>query len=361
MTQFRTLLIVFFLMAALSGCLDIPERCGMDYEITEYELWSLNLNDFSISEAYQWETRDMYDGYSTSFKIYGISPDESVIYYTDGRTSINTRLHSLDLDSRSTELINTFVDSRDFTLSPSGKLLAFQKESTVWISDISGENPRKLLEPDSLQFFGKPQWYLSDNNLIVAHSRFKSDQGMWLLDVKDSTYSIISDVASTNYDITNDGSGIVLQGSEPLEPPLIQYKQLSSDNLITLHKGTNPLFINNGSHVIFEQLDGLSISDLNGELRKIYDKPPASGSLSRNGRVSVSPNTRTIAYSVSEGLFIYQPEDDEILYSLSPDSFLPENQQNWSSIRIDLFDMTFSPDSALIYFIMKRHFFSDGC
>src|SRR6056297_589778 len=361
MTQFRTLLIGFFLMPALGGCLDIPERCGMDYEMTEYELWSLDLNGFSLSEEYQWESKDMYEGYSTRFKIYGISPDESVIYYTDDRTSTNIRLHSLNLDSRNTELINTYVDSRDFTLSPSGNLLAYQKESTVWISNVNSENPRKLLERDSLQFFGSPQWYLSDNRLIVSHSTFNSDQGMWLLNVKDSTYSIISDVASTNYDITNDGSRIVLQGSEPLEASLIRYKNLSSESLITLHEGTNPLFINNGTHVLFEQLDGLSISDLKGELRKIYDKPPAGGSLSRNGRVSVSPNSQTVAYSVSEGLFIYQPEDDEILYSLSPDIFLPENQQNWSSIRIDLFEMTFSPDSESLYFIMKRHFFSDGC
>ena len=361
MNHFRTLLTIALLMLALNGCLDIPERCGMDYEMTEYELWSLDLNDFSTSEVYRWEARDMYDGYSTRFEIYGISPDESSLYYTDDYTSGNVRLYELNLDDRSTQFIKTFEDSRDFTLSPSGNLLAFQKESTVWISDVSGKNQQKLLERDSLQYFGAPKWYLNDDKLVVSHSRFNSDQGMWLLDVKDSTYSIISDVASTNYDLTNDGSGIVLQGSEPSEASLIQYKPIFSDGLITLHEGTSPVFIDNGSSVVFEKLEGLYKSDLNGELNKIHNKQGVGGSLSRNGKVSVSPNSQTLAYADLEGLYIYQAKSDRVLYTLNSDTFLPLNMQSWSSINIDLFEISFSSDNEKVYFMMKRNFFSDGC
>jgi len=356
MTHFRTLLAIALLMLTLNGCLDIPERCGMDYEMTEYELWSLDLNDFSTSEVYRWEARDMYEGYSTHFEIYGISPDESSLYYTDNHIPGNIRLYKLSLDDRTDNFIKTFDDSRDFTLSPSGNLLAFQKESTVWISDVNGENQQKLLERDSLQYFSSPKWYLNDDQLIVSHSKFNSDQGMWLLDVKDSTYSIISEVASTNYDITNDGSGIVLQGSGPF----IRYKAIVSDSLITLHEGTSPVFMNNGHRVVFEKFDGLYISDLMENLQKIYNKQGA-GNFSRNGKVSVSPDSQILAYADREGLYIYQAKSDRLLHTLKSDTFLPSNMQSWSSIDIDLFEITFSSDNETVYFMMKRHFFSDGC
>lgn len=363
MIPFRTLLaIALLMMLALNGCLDIPERCGMDYEMTEYELWSLDLNDFSTSEAYRWEARDMYDGYSTRFEIYGISPDESSIYYTDDHTSSNVRLYKLSLNDRSTQFIKTFEDSRDFTLSPSGNLLAFQKESTVWISDVNGENQQKLLERDSLQYFGAPKWYLNDDKVIVAHSIYdRDDDGLWLLDIPDSTYRVVSNISSYDYDTSIDGSRIVLQDYQQSGPSLIRYKNLFSDNLITLHEGTSPLFINNGSSVVFEKFDGLYISDLNGELNKIHNKQGVGGSLSRNGKVSVSPNSQTLAYSDQEGLYIYQAKSSRVMYTLNSETFLPSNMQSWSSINIDLFEIIFSSDNETVYFMMKRHFFSDGC
>lgn len=264
----------------------------MDYENMEYELWSLNIKDFSSTKVYTWEPRDSYDGNSYRFRIFGISPNEEKLYYTEDYIS-NNSLYEIDLDEGTTSHIKIDTTGGNYVLSPNGELFAYEKNKTIWVSDIFGNQKKAIPQLDSLQFIGSPKWYLGNDRIIVTASGPYSEQGLWLVNLMDSSYKKITDQSSVYYDISIDGSEIVLEDTEPLEYPLIRYKSILSGDLITLHEGTSPKFVDCDNAVLYELIDGMYISDLSGETKKIFNKT-GGGDRSRNRQIAVSPDHRLI-------------------------------------------------------------------
>lgn len=332
----------------------------MDYEQMEYELWNLNTNDFSLSNLHKWDSKDSYDGYSTHYRIYGITPDNKYLYYTNNFISSHISLFEMQLNSGEVSQIQIDTTDGDYALSPNGEFFAYEKNKTVWISDVEGSNKNAIPRIDSLQFIGSPTWYLGNDRIIVSAFGPYSEQGLWLVNLVDSSHSKISDQSSVYYDISTDGSKLVIEDTEPLESPLIRYKSVNSDDLTTLHEGTSPKFVDLDNAVLYEILDGLYISDLSGETNKIFNKT-GGGDKSRNRQVAVSPNHQLIGYSDREGLHIYDSVTDELVYTLVNTEFNPSDSENWSSIDVSISELTFSENNELIYFVVERRFFSDGC
>lgn len=356
MNRFTLIISIVFLSLFLNSCFDFPERCGMDYERMEYELWSLSMNDFSSSKVYTWESQDSYSGYNTHFRIYGITPDGRNIYYTNNHISSVIYLYKLDLIDAQVKLIQSDNIIGDYVLSPDGELFVFKNNSGIWVSNIEGDTKRRIPKADSLYTLIAPKWYIDNNRLVVAAAK----QGIWIVDLIDSTYTKISDRSSDQYDLSEDGSKIVLQENESSGYPLIRYKFINSEDLITLNRGTSPKFINNDNAIIFEQSDGIYASDLEGEKKKIFSKT-GGGDRSRNRQVAVSPDNYSLGYADQEGLHIYDTSTEKILFTSDIDEFMPSETGSWNSITIQISELIFSEDNETIYFIVDRRFFSDGC
>lgn len=360
MRRIFPLIILTLLSLSLNSCFEFPTSCGLDYHEVEYELWSLDVKDGSINSIYNWPSQGGEDKPESYLRIYGISPNNNEIYYTKDFIRAPEELHRLNLKQGIEDTLNIDNSGRDFVLSPSGDFFAYQKDTTVWISNIQTSEKNAIPHLEDLNVLGSHKWYLDDNHLIVGASGTKSGQGMWLVNFSDSTYNKITDRTSHQYDITNDGSKIVLSVSEPLEYPQIQYKEINSEELISVDTGNHPRFVNDDNSVIYEQIEGIFMSDLKGNIQKIFNKE-GGGSRTSKGKIAVSLDNRLVAYSDQDELTIYNSVKEENIISLNPSDYVPSEKENWESISIDFSELIFSTDSQKLYFLVERDHFDDGC
>src|SRR5690554_181155 len=260
---------IVFISLFFIGCFDFPEQCGMDFEKTEYELWNLEVFNSSFSKSHTWNTKSSNNGYSSNYKFYGVTPDKKYLYYTDSNSISYLNLYKLDLNLDEVTKIQIESDAKDYTLSPSGEFAAYQKRSKVWISDTKGNSKYMLPRSDSLQYFGSPKWYVDVDRLLINGASTYSKAGLWLVNLKDSSYSRISfDKNVTKYDLSCNGSKIVVQDNESSDSPIIKYKNIFSDDLLTLSVGHSPKFVNEGKSILFERSNDVYISSLSGKTKR---------------------------------------------------------------------------------------------
>jgi Tol biopolymer transport system component len=334
--------------------MDLSRGCGHDFVTIEFELMSLNLNDFSADSVYSWP---FYRGeYSISFnrKVYGVSPDGSEIFFTEDHTRDSATVFRLNVNSGEKEKIEVDSYGFNFSLSPNSNYMAYQNNG-VWIYSFTENESYKLPLVNGNVIPIRPEWYLGEKELIVSGSG-----GMWRYSLSDSSYVKINDSGYGTYSLSADGSKIAIQISEALQPSRVAYKPLTFGEVIILDEGTSPRFVNNDQAIVYEQLYGIYISTLTGTTNKIFDKT-GGGDRSRTGSFAVSPDGNKMAFADREMLYLYDTVNERISFSKPLSELLPVDPGNWASIDYRIHQIRFTPDNQKMFFMVDIKKYDDGC
>ncbi len=349
----------FIVVVAMVGCTPNSNNCADEGDRYEIEIWSATISTKQIQAEYSgWEDSDI----SLNYLLFGITPDNSNLYYVDDLTF--SAVNKVNLTTKTDSSIG--VTSRDWrvALSPDGQTLVYQdsdKEGKIGYSTSLGQNKSTFPFTPNFQSTWSPVW-LGDSQrvLFTAYGDINSGSGLFIYNFSDQSLS-----HQTSYtprwrgsDISPDGIHLVfIKDSTDFNGDRftsLYLKNTTTNDSTWIGLADRPVKVSgNGKFVSYMSGPQLIIFDV-----EKHQKTILSNSLS---------NDTSIRFSNAGDLFLFESEEGLVLVELetmNKTTLVPVGTVSGearSNDEIVINTPIFSSDDSIVYFLVSRHILASGC
>lgn len=357
--NFRAFYFLLIVAVALSGCNSGSNSCADEEDRYEIELWSVNLSSGEVQSEYTgWEDSEI----SLNYLLFGITPDNSNLFYVDDLTF--SAVKKIDLTTKTDSSIG--VTSRDWrvALSPDGQTLVYQdsdKEGKIGYSTSLGENKSTFPFNPSFQSTWSPVW-LGDSQrvLFTAYGDINSGSGLFIYDFGDQSVT-----QQTTYtprwrgsDISPDGTNLVF---------IKDSTDFNGDRFTSLYlKNTttnDSTWIGLADRPVKVSSDGKYVSYMSGPQLIMFDVEEHKKILLTDDLT----NDTSIRFSNAGDLYIFESDEGLVLVDLEsmdqmvlvPAGSVSEDARANDTVVLNT--PVFSTDDSTVFFLVSRHILASNC
>lgn len=352
---------LLFLIVVMTSTIPTScSMCGYEYPVTgmDLELWSAEMNRTQLKKVYTWPSESSYDSPHSNITPLGLDSERHLFYYSTRPRGMGSSFTRMELQLPRISTIQLDEDANSvFTLSPKGNYFAYQKQSRIWITTVDGSVTHPIPTHPEIPVSRHPRWHQTDEQLI-----FSTDNGLWMLNLADSTYRNLFDSYPDWYTISADGRWIAVESRKPDGTKKILLVDSLNGEQRELVDGFAPRFVNGDTEILYERDEGIYVTTLTGFYRKYYPKTYAY-SLSSAGHLLVSPKGRYVVILIYEGMLIIDMTTSTIVKTIKTDhpDIQPDDMYNWPALSFRFPKVFFNADESKVYFILERTYSDDGC
>lgn len=349
-----SLLVICFVF--LSSCDLQIGSCYNDRQREVNTIYALNLEDGSLEKIYE-KSAFIINSTHRNFRFVGISPDNQFFYYQLNYIRSSRRVNIIN--TKTGEVRGVSIDNHMTrpAISPDGLRIAYSNTNGfIAFSDLEGENPTVLPGWDKFSGMVNPIWTSDSQNILFRGLGSPNNSGIFKFSFADSSYTKLAP-GSSDFDLSKNQELLAYQ-----TPDGIMIKNLLTSEVQALNgDGVLPVFVNNDSMVMTETWNKVFVNIPSMGTVPIFNKssnrnymPLQNLLVSNNGdHIFIADDGEIKQYSFENGL---------VKTLVERSLFIPDDADDWLTVRIYLHRLLLSTDDRILYFKVSQELnFESGC